>query len=886
MKSAVLAVLAALCLVVSAPAADDPLFSPLGIPSGYSPALVDPRVPTPEKVLGFRIGDRFVTHGDVAMYLRAVASAAPERVRVETYGRTPEGRELLLAVVTAPENHARFEEHSQRIRSIFSPSSSKPEGAPAGLPLFVWFSYGVHGDEASSPDAAMATLYHLAASRDAETAERLRRVVVTMDPMVNPDGRMRYLSWLSTAVTGEPDPNPDAREHHPAWPRGRTNHFGFDLNRDWAWATQAETRARIARYRKTPPQVHVDFHEMSPESSYFFPPAAEPLHSGLHADSVRWLGIFGRGNAAAFDERGWTYFVRETFDLFYPGYGDSWPFFNGAVGMTYEMAGGPAGGLAYRRRDGSILTLKERALKHFTTGLSTIATASAHRKELLRDFAAARAASFGAPTRHYVVAGIPDAYRLRVFAETLRAQGIQVKRTVGGGKNGARRAGDLIIETAQPSGALAAALLDEKAEMPATFIEEERAKFLRREEDGFYDVTAWSLPTAFGLEASRVAGRAPVGSEEAEPRAGRVERPGGRLGFLVRSPGLGAFPILARCAENRVPASVAAKSFRVSGETYSVGSLFLRRDGAPPELDSIVADLARSTGVDFLGVDSAWTEEGVALGSSSFVPWKPARVGLLMGPGVDRFSSGWALDAFHRVFRYPVSVLDVEAFDDAELARYDALIVPEASSRVTSSLAKQNAEALRAWVKGGGVLVGIGAGAGLLREKDVGLSKATEWKPPREKDAEKKSGDSDAPPADSKKKSEKPDDGEAAEADLPNRRIPIPGAIFRTRSRPEHFLLFGSTRRPRVLIGTDAPLVPPEDPFETVISIERDKPLASGHAWPEGIERMAGSPYLIAEPAGKGWAITFAEDPNFRGFWLGTSLLFGNAAILAPSFAP
>jgi hypothetical protein len=369
-----------------------------------------------------------------------------------------------------------------------------------------------------------------------------------------------------------------------------------------------------------------------------------------------------------------------------------------------------------------------------------------------------------------------------------------------------------------------------------------------------------------------------------------VERPGGRLGFLVRSPGLGAFPILARCAEKRVPASIGAKTFRVSGETYPVGSLFLRRDGAPPDLDSIVAELAQSTGVDFLGVDSAWTEEGVALGSSSFVPWKPARVGLLMGPGVDRSSSGWALDAFHRVFRYPVSVLDVDELDDAELARYDTLVVPEASSRVTSSLAKQNAEALRAWVKGGGVLVGIGAGASLLREKDLGLSRAADWKPPREADSEEDSGEG-SPTVDPKKEKKRngepaADSAEAEEADLPNRRIPIPGAIFRTRARPEHFLLFGSVEKPRVLLATDAPLVPPDDPFETVVSIERDKPLASGHAWPEGVERMAGSPYLIAEPAGKGWAITFADDPNFRGFWLGTSLLFGNAAILAPSFDP
>ena len=880
MRNALAAVVAALCLVSAAPAADDPLFSALGIPSNYAPAQMDPRVPTPEKVLGFRIGDRFATHPEIGTYVRAVAAAAPERVRVETYGHTPEGRELLLIVVTAPENHARFEGLAAKVRALYSPTSAKPVAAPADLPIFVWLSYGVHGDEASSPDAAMATLYHLAAARDSETADLLRRVVLTMDPIVNPDGRMRYLSWLATAVNGEPDPNPDAREHHPAWPRGRTNHFGFDLNRDWAWLTQAETRARIARYRKTPPQVHVDFHEMSPESSYFFPPPAEPLHTGLQRDSVKWLGVFGRDNASSFDARGWTYFVRETFDLFYPGYGDSWPFFNGAIGMTYEMAGGPGAGLAYRRRDGSLLTLKERALKHFTTGLTTLRTAAAHRKELLRDFAAARAASLSSTDRSYVVPSDLDSYRLRLFLETLQAQGVDVRRAKSAGTDDGAT---LVIPAAQPSGALAAALLDEKAELPVKFLDEARTKFLRREEEGFYDITAWSLPAAFGLKVSRVAGRT-AATESAQLEPGQVERSGARLGYLVRSPGLGAFRILARCAEKHVPASVAAKSFRVSGDPYPVGSLFLRRDGAPPELDGIVADLARETGIDFTGVESAWTEEGIALGSERFVPWKPARVGLVTGPGIDRSSSGWALDAFYRVFRYPVSVLDVDSFDDADLSRYDVLVVPDASSRVTSALAKGNAEALRAWVKAGGVLVAIGGGAALLREKDVGLSQATEWKSPRERESEKKLDEKEPSSSDTNKSVEKPPASD--EADIENRRIRIPGAVFRTRVKPEHFLLFGSPDPPRVLLSTDAPLVAPPDPFETVVSIEQNKPLASGHAWPEAVERMAGTPYLMAEPAGKGWAITFLDDPNFRGFWLATSLLFGNAAVLAPSFQP
>jgi hypothetical protein len=872
-------VLWALCLVPAAVAADDPLFSARGIASNYAPSQMDARVPTPEKVLGFKIGDRFATPAEIGAYVRAVAAAAPERVRVETYGFTSEGRELLAIVVTSPENHARFEDLAGKVRAVYSPTSSKPVAPSPDLPVFVWFSYGVHGDEASSPEAAIATLYHLAASRDAETAELLRRVVLTMDPVVNPDGRARYLAWLATAVNGEPDPNPDAREHHPAWPRGRTNHFGFDLNRDWAWLTQAETRARIPRYRRTPPQVHVDFHEMSPESSYFFPPAAEPVHTGLERDSVKWLGVFGRENASAFDAHGWTYFIRETFDMFYPGYGDSWPFFNGAVGMTYEVAGGPGGGLAYRRRDGTILTLKERALKHFTTGMTTLRTAAAHRDELLRDFAAARAAAYAQGARAYVIPAGQDPYRLRLFVETLRAQGIEVQRSKARTKDEA-----LVIETAQPSGVLAAALLDEKAEIPSRFLEEARSRFLRREDEGFYDVTAWSLPAAFGLRASRTNARTgPL--EVAQLRPGEVARSGARLGYLVRSPGLAAFPILARCAEKRLPVSVAAKSFRVSAETFPVGTLFLRREGAPSDFDAAVADLAGSTGVDFDGVESAWTEEGIALGSESFVPWKPVRIGLLSGPGMDRSSAGWALDAFTRVFRYPVSVLDADAFDDADLTRYDVLIFPDGSSRVTSALGKRNAEALRAWTRAGGVIVAIGGGAALLREKDVALSQATEWKSPREKESDRKPEEKEESASREKKALEKPT--ETDEADIENRRLPIPGAIFRTRVKTaEHFLLFGSPEPPRVLLSTDAPLVAPGDPFETVVAIEREKPLASGHAWPEAVERIAGTPYLIAEGAGKGWAITFADDPNFRGFWLGTEVLFGNAAILAASFPP
>jgi hypothetical protein len=864
-----------LCLAAaSARGVEDPVFAKTGIASNYSPQ-VDPRVPTPEKFLGFRIGDRFVTHPEALAYARAVAAAAPDRVHFETFGKTPEGRELFLLVITAPENHAKMDALVAANRAVWSPLPGKKAAPAAGQPLFVWFSYGIHGDEASSPDAAMATVYHLAASRDAETAEWLRRVVLTIDPMLNPDGRMRYLAWLTSSMTGAPDPNPDSREHFPVWPRGRTNHFGFDMNRDWSAATQVETRARLARLIQTPPQVVVDFHEMSPESSYFFPPVAEPTNRLLPQELFQWFGVFGKANAAAFDARGWGYFIRETYDFFYPGYTDAWPSFNGAIGMTYEMAGGPRSGLAYKRKDGTVLTLKERALKHFTTGLATLKTAAERRDEILRDFASARTSSLAAPNRVWTFPADQDAYRLRLLAETLQLQGVEVKRTAAASAD--LPAGSLVVEKAQPSGTLVAALLDEKAELTEPFLQKERQKFLRGEDEAFYDVTAWSLPAAFGLKASKSNALPKVGMEEAAPAAGAIKDAGARLGYIVRNPGLGAFPILARCAEKKVPVNVAARSFKVGERGYEAGTLFLRREGAPSDLDEVVANLAGETGVPFEGVASAWTEDGITLGSGWFLPWKPSRVALLAGPGVDRLSAGWALDAFHRVFRYPVTVIDPDTLGEAELSAYDVIIVPDSGSRVIGALTRSNGDALKAWVRSGGTLVGVGGGSSLLRDKEIGLSKATDWKSPRDREEKKKDGDE-------KEAAKKPVATE--DPDLENRRLSIPGAIFKTKRRPEHFLLFGAEAEPRILLTTNAPLVPPDDPFRTVLSIAKEKPLWSGHAWPEAIDRMAGTPYLLAESAGRGWAITFLDDPNFRGFWLGTSLFFGNAAIFAPSFEP
>ena len=331
---------------------DDRLDVPLNPGGRY-----DARIPAPELFLGYPLGARFTPQPRVVDYFRALAGVAPERALWEPYGETYEGRTLGTLTIASAENRARLAALQAEFRRLADPESTDTAGAralAARLPIVVWLSYNVHGNEPSPSEAAMAVAYEMLA--EAGSTRLLDSLIVIIDPCINPDGHDRYANWLNGVVGRVPDPNLDAREHREPWPGGRYNHYLFDLNRDWAWQTQIESRLRTATYLRWRPQVHVDFHEMSLDAHYFFFPAAAPRNTNL-PDQVRaWGEVFGRGNAEAFDARGWRYFAGEEFDLYYPGYGDSWPAFQGATGMTYEMAGHSAGALSALRKDGTILT--------------------------------------------------------------------------------------------------------------------------------------------------------------------------------------------------------------------------------------------------------------------------------------------------------------------------------------------------------------------------------------------------------------------------------------------------------------------------------------------------------------------------------------------------
>jgi hypothetical protein len=387
--------------------------------------------PSPADVLGYQLGERFTPYAGVQRYARALAEASP-LVDYRPYGTTPEGRELLQLVIASPQNLQRLDQIVAANAELTRPETSaeRARQIAESNPAVVYFSYGVHGNESSSSEAALYTAWDLARGAP-EVAGVLDSLVVIIDPATNPDGRDRYVGWFSSVVGAEPNVNPQAREHREPWPGGRFNHYLFDLNRDWSWGTQPETRARLATWWRWNPQVHVDFHEMFYNSSYFFFPAAAPINPIYPQHILDWGKRFGQGNASAFDQFGWDYYSGEAFDLFYPGYGDSWPSLTGAVGMTYEQAGHGAAGIAIQQESGDTLTLHDRAQHHRTSGQATLRTAAAGKSRLLTDYAAA-ARTAGVGEQDFLLVPGDDPTRIEALVAHLRQQGIQVERASAG----------------------------------------------------------------------------------------------------------------------------------------------------------------------------------------------------------------------------------------------------------------------------------------------------------------------------------------------------------------------------------------------------------------------------------------------------------------------
>jgi hypothetical protein len=735
-------------------------------------------VPRPQTVTHFDVGKFHTNYATMERWLDRVAQAASDRVRVTDIGETNEHRMMHVVVVTAPENLRRIDEIKANIKRLSDPrglSSDEAQRLVQSTPLVVWLAYTIHGNESASFEAMMQVVYQLAASDEPATLDILKNTVVAVVPCENPDGHERFVTWYNSVAMG--DANPLASEHREPWSvYGRLNHYRFDLNRDNLVATQVENRNMQRAYLDWNPQVSVDHHGQP--SQFFFPPAALPVNPNLpSAPTARWLAEFGRANSAQFDQRNWDYYVRDVYDLFYPGYWDSWPALNGATGMTYETDGGGTKGYNWRRDDDTIVTLRSGIAKHFIASLTTLEVAARNRTARLQDYyefhRSATEEGASEPLKRFVIVPGRDPVRAAELVDALVRAGIAVNvaresfnsqsaHAYFGATNAAPRsfpAGSYIVDLAQPQKRLAKALLEQNTPQDDAFVREQLARFARnqrrgegasKEDYGFYDMTAWSLPLAYGVEAywtedagavsttpivSRNASRANSTLDSSAMVEGAFSPfvpPGVNVGgvngrasvaYLIPYERNGAASLAYRLMREGFKLAVAQRTLSAGGRTWTRGTLVVRVSRNPETLHERIAQLARETGVEVFAVNSGFAESGdTVIGSEAVVSLKRPRIIVVADEPVSQTGYGWMWWTFDR-YGVDFTPMTISNLKRANLDEYNVIIMPDGSAGgYSAALGKPGIDTLRAWVQRGGTLVCVKGAAVFAALKEVNLT--------------------------------------------------------------------------------------------------------------------------------------------------------------------
>ena len=825
-------------------------------------------IPTPDEFLGYTLGDRFTPHARILDYFHLLTTRS-NLITMQQFGETYEHRPLMLAVITSPKNRAALDSIRANVAALTDPNATTQARAneiAKSTPAIAWLAFGVHGNESSSAEVSMEVAHTLLT--DPNSAPLLDNLVVLIDPLLNPDGRERYISWFIRTRGEEADPNPDAFEHNEPWPGGRFNHYLIDMNRDWAWSSQREVRARVAEYRKWNPQVFVDFHEMGYQSSYFFPPDARPVNANLPKDVDTWLEKFGRADAEAFTKKGWTFFTGEEFDLFYPGYGDSWPSLHGAIGMTYEVAGHSRAGSAITRDDTTVYTLADRIARHYTTAMATLRTASENREGLLQYTYEMMRKQVASGSNVYLLQ--PDSPNFRPLIEMLQRQSIAMSQLSAPLTIKAARidsdasdthlfpTGTVVINTRQPLGGLAQTLLERSPVFTKGYVEEQQKRAHADEPDEFYDLTSWSLPLAMNVDTYVTT--API-TVEMHPYAAAAQPAfrAARYGYVIDGSDPNVYRAAGRMLHDAIRFNVSEDVITVNDHNFARGSVVVLKGNNKSDLDASLERAIRDTGAAITPIDSGWTG-ATSFGSSKIHFIKDPRIALVGGPRVSATSYGMLWHTLDVDTPLPHTNLSVESLRNTDLSKYGVIVLPDGDY---GDRFGKNAEKLKSWLNGGGTLVVIKGASSFLREKDVEISKLKPWEAPKKKDDDK--------------------DKSPSTPELYN-DYRVPGATFRTVMNDRSYLTFGVPRSPNVLIEGSAAFLPVSHAVDNIVTITKEKPLVAGVAWNESIDRLKGSIYLVSEPYGRGQVITFADEPHFRLFWRGTLPLFLNAVLYSPSF--
>lgn len=791
---------------------------------------------SPSAFLGYDIGTQFSRHHQVVDYFKTIANTVPNQVKLEQYGTTNERRGLYLAFVSSEDNIKNLE----TIRENNLKNTGLLEGSPSNTDVaIVWLSYNVHGNEASSSEAAMLTLYKLLTERK----DLLENAVVIIDPCINPDGRDRYINWYNETSSQPYDIDQQASEHHEPWPGGRPNHYLFDLNRDWAWATQVETQQRLKVYNKWMPHIHVDFHEQGPNEPYYFAPAAEPFHEIISDWQRDFQTQIGKNHAKYFDAEGWLFFTRERFDLFYPSYGDTYPTYMGAIGMTYEQGGHGMSGLGILNDEGHVLTLVERLTHHTVTGLSTVEIASQNAKQLNTEFA-----KFfdngNLKYKSYVVKGNLD--KLNSLKDFLNKHDIRFENANNGkvsgydyntGKQGYMSVENnaIVIHTNQPKGKMVKVLFEPNAKLTDSLT---------------YDITAWSVPYAYGLDA--VASSSKVSStksyEDIMPTVLSEA-----YGYVSKWNSLKDAQFLADLIKHDVKVRFTEKPFQSNGEQFDRGSLIITKGDNKHLTDFIgtLNQIKQKHKQNLSQINSGFSQTTPDIGSPDIKLINKQKVAVLSGESTSSLSYGEIWHFFEKQLHYPLTSINTDDLSRTNLSKYHVLIIP--NGYYGSVLNDDTMKKIKDWVQAGGKVIAIDGALRSFAGKD-GFSL-------KYKSSDSNSTNDNLTPY--------------AEREREYTNSLITGAIFKTKIDNTHPMAFGYNKDYFTLkLGSSA-----YDLLDSGYNIGHlaDTKVYSGFAGKNALPNLENTLVFGEERKGSGSFIYFVDNTLFRSFWENGKLFLVNS---------
>lgn len=792
-------------------------------------------IPTPESIIGHQVGEWHVTHDKLVQYAYALAKAS-DRVTIESRGKTFEGRPVLLLTITSPENHQNIDTIQQEHIAATENNSVNT----TNMPIVVYQGFSIHGNEASGANAGLLAAYYLAAAQGNYITELLSNTVILFDPSFNPDGLQRFAYWANTNKSINLNPDPNDREYSEVWPGGRTNHYWFDMNRDWLPVQLPESRARIASFHKWLPNILTDHHEMGTNSTFFFQPGipsrTHPLTPKLNQELTKGIGKY---HAKALDKIGSLYYTEESFDDFYYGKGSTFPDINGGIGILFEQ-GSSRGHI--QESDNGILTFPFAIRNQLTAALSTLDAAKNMREKLLtyqhNFFKNARTEAAKENGKAIVFGDEKDAAKTYHLAEILSRHKIkfhEVKKDFTASGKNFKKGYSYIVPKNQKNTRLINAMF------------EKRTKF---QDSLFYDISAWTFPLAFNLDYAEGVSTNNAGAEvtDLQFRDGAVSGLS-NYAYLMEWHEYYTPKILNKILSKGLRAKVARKRFSLNGKQYDYGTILIpvqNQKFNSNDLNKYLQKLAKESHVQIDGVGTGLTK-GIDLGSNNFRALTKPKIALLVGDGISSYDAGEIWHLFDTRYDITVTKLDTKSINRANLSRYNTIIMPNARS-----LSESNTKKIKAWVENGGTIIGYRNTVKWFNTKEFAKLEFKKMERTAKNISFEQRGDY-------------------------NGAQFIGGAIFEAKTDRSHPINFGYKNNTIALFrNTTIFMKPNKHSYNNPIQYTK-RPILSGYISKPNLDSIGSTVPLQIKRLGSGKVVAFTDNTNFRAFWYGTNKLLMNA---------